>query len=103
MADTSHAASTETTNAGASASTNTPPKPKRPAAKGGFRMLTDEVLDGFDIDDIKCRSCSGYGNCGFKSTFLKEEGGIESICMQMRHRLKCKRDGIPFDPKDIGK
>lgn len=72
--------------------TRTPPKAVR-----GFRMLTDEVLDGFQLEEIKCRSCSGYGNCGYKSMFLKPEGGVASVCMNRRKQLQCKRDGVPFE------
>ena len=57
-----------------------------------LRILTDEVLAGFTIDDIKCRSCSGYGNCGFKSMFL-DNGKPVSICMDMRRSRIIKRDG----------
>ena len=57
-----------------------------------LRLLTDEVLAGFSIDDIKCRSCSGYGNCGFKSMFLNN-GKPVSICMDMRRNCIIKRDG----------
>lgn len=61
-----------------------------------MRKLDASVLDGFDITQIKCRACSGYGNCGYKSYFLKEEGGVASICMRERKRLQCKRDGIEY-------
>lgn len=73
----------------------------RPKPKGSLRILDSTVLDGFSLDDIKCRSCSGYGNCGFKSTYLNPEGGVASVCMQRRHQMRCERDGIPFDPADI--
>lgn len=70
---------------------------KRPVAKN-FRTLTDEVLDGFPVNDIKCRSCSGYGNCGYKQYFLDPSGaGVISICMMTRKKLQCDRDGIEFD------
>ena len=57
-----------------------------------LRLMSDEVLAGFTIDDIKCRSCSGYGNCGFKSMFL-DNGKPVSICMDMRRARIIKRDG----------
>lgn len=57
-----------------------------------LRLLTDEALAGFDLQDIKCRSCSGYGNCGFKSMFL-DDGKPVSICMDMRKKRIVKRDG----------
>lgn len=68
---------------------------KRPAAKS-LRILDAEVLDGFELEEIKCRSCSGYGNCGFKSHYLNPAGGVASVCMRMRKQLQCDRDGIPF-------
>ena len=57
-----------------------------------LRILTDEALAGFEINDIKCRSCSGYGNCGYKSMFLAD-GKPVSICMDMRKKRIIKRDG----------
>ena len=60
--------------------------PKRPVAKS-LRILDASVLDGF----------SGYGNCGFKSNYLKPEGGIASVCMRLRKQLQCERDGVEFD------
>lgn len=66
-----------------------------PKAKS-FRTLTDKVLDGFQIEDMRCVSCSGYGNCGYKSMFLKPEGGVASVCMRRRKMAQCKRDGIEY-------
>ena len=67
------------------------------AMKGNtkMRVLDDEVLDGFTVDELKCRSCSGYGNCGYKSYFLTDNG-VASICMRRRKQLQCKRDGVEF-------
>ena len=48
-------------------------------AKRGFKPLTDEDLRGEDISVVKCRACSGYGNCGYK-TFRLYEGTPHSIC-----------------------
>lgn len=75
-------------------------QPKRPVPKGpgGMRQLTDDIIDGFDLNDIKCRSCSGYGNCGYKQYFLHPEGkGVVSICMMTRKKMQCDRDGTEFD------
>lgn len=73
--------------------------PKRPKSSRGMRELTDEIIDGLDLDEIKCRSCSGYGNCGFKQYFLDPSGvGATSICMMTRKKLQCERDGIEFTP-----
>lgn len=68
----------------------------KPQSRGRIRTLSDEVLDGFEIKDIKCLSCSGYGNCGYKSYFLNPEGGVVSICMRTRKRLQCQRDGVEY-------
>ncbi len=48
-------------------------------AKRGFKPLTDEDLCGEDISKVKCRACSGYGNCGYK-TFRLYENTPYSIC-----------------------
>ena len=56
------------------------PSKGAPVAKR-LRKLTDKVLDGLTIEDMRCVSCSGYGNCGYKSMFLKDEGGL--------HRFAC--------------
>lgn len=69
----------------------------KPQARGKFRTLTDAVLDGFDLKEIKCLSCSGYGNCGYKSYFINPAGGVASVCMRRRKQLQCKRDGIEYD------
>ena len=77
---------------------------KRPVPKGpgGMRELTDDVVDGLDLNDIKCRSCSGYGNCGYKQYFLDPNGkGAISICMMTRKKLQCERDGEEFDLSKI--
>ena len=69
------------------------------AMKGNTRMrvLDDEVLDGFTLEELKCRSCSGYGNCGYKSYFLQPDGkGVASVCMRRRKQLQCKRDGVEY-------
>lgn len=75
-------------------------RPQRPAAKS-LRILDDSVLDGFSLDDIKCRSCSGYGNCGYKSNYLNPAGGIASVCMRYRKQLQCERDGVEFNLDDL--
>ena len=38
--------------------------------KRGVSVITDEDLRGNDIMLVKCRACSGYGACGYKSFFL---------------------------------
>lgn len=70
---------------------------KRPKSSRGMRELTEDVIDGLNLDDIRCRSCSGYGNCGYKQYFLDPSGaGAISICMMTRKKLQCERDGIEF-------
>lgn len=76
--------------------------PKRPGRTPGMRDLDDEILDGFALDDIKCRSCSGYGNCGYKQYFLNPDGkGAISICMMTRKKMQCERDGVEFSLEEI--
>lgn len=48
-------------------------------AKRGFVPLTDEDLRGNDIVKVKCRACSGYGNCGYK-TFRLYDGTPLPVC-----------------------
>lgn len=48
-------------------------------AKRGFKPLTDEDLCGKDISFVKCRACSGYGNCGYKTFRLYGSDPI-SVC-----------------------
>ena len=48
-------------------------------AKRGLKPLTDEDLCGEDVSVVKCRACSGYGNCGYK-TFRIYNGGPVSVC-----------------------
>lgn len=48
-------------------------------AKRGFKELTDEDLRGQGIEEVKCRACSGYGNCGYK-TFRLHKGDPYSVC-----------------------
>ena len=61
-------------------------------AKRGVVPLTDEDLRGNDISVVKCRACSGYGNCGYK-TFRLYEGKPYSVC---NLRLK-KAQGLETD------
>ena len=68
---------------------------KAPKAKS-FRTLNENVLDGLDLKQMQCVSCSGYGNCGYKSMFLKPEGGVASVCMRRRKMAQCKRDGVEY-------
>ena len=48
-------------------------------AKRGVVPLTDEDWRGNDISVVRCRACSGYGNCGYKTFFLYD-GKPYSVC-----------------------
>ena len=61
-----------------------------------IKELKEEDLDGFKIDQVKCRSCSGYGNCGYKTYHIYHDK-VVSICNRTMKKLQCERDGIPFD------
>ena len=61
-------------------------------AKRGFKPLTDEDLCGADVSEVKCRACSGYGNCGYK-TFRLYDNNPVSVC---NLRLK-KLQGIEVE------
>ena len=68
--------------------------PKFP--KGNERLMTDEDLDGFTLDQLKCRACSGDGNCGYKQMNIYN-GKAVSICQMRKKKLQCERDGVPFE------
>ena len=48
-------------------------------ASRGVSVITDEDLRGNDIQVVKCRACSGYGACGYKTFFLYN-GKPYSVC-----------------------
>ena len=48
-------------------------------AKRGVNVITDEDLRGNDIQVVKCRACSGYGACGYK-TFRMYNKTPYSVC-----------------------
>ena len=73
--------------------------PKFP--KGNVRLMTDEDLDGFTLDQLKCRACSGYGNCGYKQMNIYN-GKAVSICQMRKKKLQCERDGVPFEMSPHG-
>ena len=64
--------------------------------RGKVVELTEEELDGFTLDELRCRSCSGYGNCGYKMYRLMNDD-VVSICTRRMKKLQCERDGIPFE------
>lgn len=45
----------------------------------GVHVITDEDLRGNDISVVKCRACSGYGACGYK-TFRLYGDSPYSVC-----------------------
>ena len=55
----------------------------------GVSILTDEDLRGNDIQVVKCRACSGYGACGYK-TFRLYGNTPYSVC---NLRLKKVQNG----------
>lgn len=55
-----------------------------------LKEMTDEDLGGFDVADVKCRSCSGYGNCGLK-TYGIYKGKPISVCNSRVAQLKEKQ------------
>ena len=61
----------------------------RKAPKG--LELKPEDLDGFDIKDLKCHACSGYGNCGYRMYRLLN-GKPVLICQVRRQQLIEERD-----------
>ena len=54
--------------------------------------LTPEDLCGFTVKDLKCRACSGYGNCGYRMYRLLE-GKPVLICQMRRDELVAERAG----------
>ena len=66
----------------------------------GIQTFTEEDFEGLDLEFIKCRSCSGYGNCGYKTYCIYDDGDDEtviSICNRRKQKFICERDGIPFE------
>ncbi len=57
--------------------------------------LTQADLGGFALNDLKCRACSGYGNCGYRMYRLYE-GKVVSLCQLRRKQLL-------GDDKDAGR
>ncbi|MBF0644599.1 hypothetical protein [Desulfuromonas acetoxidans] len=53
--------------------------------------LKPEDLEGFDIKDIKCHACSGYGNCGYRMYRLLD-GKPVLICQLLKQQLIEERD-----------
>ena len=56
-------------------------------ASRGVTPLTDEDLRGNDISVVKCRACSGYGACGYKTFFLYDNTPY-SVCNLRLEKVK---------------
>lgn len=54
--------------------------------------LKEEELGGFMIQDLKCRACSGYGNCGYRMYRL-HEGKPVLLCQLRKKSLEEKAQG----------
>ena len=52
--------------------------------------LDPEELGGYTIDDMKCRACSGYGNCGYRQYRLHE--GKPVLLCQLRKKELLEKD-----------
>lgn len=52
----------------------------------GLGEVTPEDLGGFSLTELKCRACSGYGNCGYRMYRLSE-GKPVIICQYRRNKL----------------
>lgn len=74
--------------------------------KRGVNSITDEELCGNEIGVVKCRACSGYGACGYK-TFYLYNAKPYSVC---NLRLKKVQSGektpeqleMEGEPNDVG-
>lgn len=56
-------------------------------AARGVSALTGDDLRGNDIAVVKCRACSGYGACGYK-TFYMYDGTPYSVCNLRLEKVK---------------
>ena len=59
--------------------------------------VTPEDLGGLALADLKCRSCSGYGNCGYRMYRLWE-GKPVIICQLRRQELLDAKAETPPKP-----
>ncbi len=53
--------------------------------------LKPEDLDGFEIKELKCHACSGYGSCGYRMYRLSG-GKPVLICQLRKQQLTEERD-----------
>lgn len=63
------------------------PKPR------SLRVLTDEMLDGVDVADLRCIVCCLAGGCGCKVMYLKPEGGLQPVCLKRLETARLEREG----------
>jgi hypothetical protein len=54
--------------------------------------LDPKELGGLAIEDIKCRACSGYGNCGYRQYRLLDGKPI-LFCQARKEQLLKERQG----------
>ncbi len=66
-----------------------------PKLAGRIKQLTDADLEGIDVEKIKCRSCSGYGNCGYKTYHLYNDKAL-SVC-NLRKGKYAEENGIEIN------
>ena len=70
-----------------------PPK----LSKGNVRLMTDEgTSTGSALRRLKCRACSGYGNCGYKQMNIYSSKAVSICQMRKEEKLQCERDGVPL-------
>ena len=66
-----------------------------PKLAGRIKQLADADLEGIDVEKIKCRSCSGYGNCGYKTYHLYNDKAL-SVC-NLRKGKYAEENGIEIN------
>ncbi len=64
--------------------------------KKTFPELNLEELGGLSLGDIKCRACSGYGNCGFRQ-YSMLDGKPVLICQARKKELLGEDGGATFN------
>ena len=68
-------------------------------AKRGVIELSDDDLRGNDIKAVKCRACSGYGACGYK-TFYMYGGTPYSVCNLRLEKIK-RGEATPEQAREL--
>lgn len=62
------------------------------------KELSSEDLGGFPLEEISCRGCSGYGNCGYRMYRLFKGKPI-CICHRRKDELTEGKAGGNDVPK----